>query len=244
MYIIIESYENFLNEKKDTPKGTILKDGDTLILKGEKLNIIDIDFKRGTMEVEPDNGMSYEGDFANFDCIAKSGKLIKEGSELFEGKVSYKRKYTESYPSKYAYSNNRIKSKILEAIADGFITNEEFNKILKELNANKRWVSRNSHLFSVNEEGISLSKTGKKIFYRSKSTSENVMLNPGMNVAGMGPVKFPGNAGTTTAFHGQNIGSGDVPTIIIDPKDKKNDEEEEKKRIKRLLKSKEKEDSK
>jgi hypothetical protein len=169
-------------------------------------------------------------------------EFLNEG--LFEAKVSYKRKYTESYPSKNVYSNSKVKAKILEAIADGSISNEEFNKILKELNANKRWVSRNSHLFSVNEEGITLSKTGKKIYYKTRATQEGVMLNPGMNVVGMGPVKFPGNAGTTTAFHGQNIGSGDVPVMIMDPKDSKDDEEDEKKRIKRLLKAKGKEDAK
>ncbi len=64
-------------------------------------------------------------------------------------------------------------------------------------------------------------------------TEENVGLNPGSTVIGMGPVKFPGNAGTTTQFVGQNVGSGDSPMFVLDTKSK-DDEEEEKKRIRRL----------
>jgi hypothetical protein len=63
--------------------------------------------------------------------------------------------------------------------------------------------------------------------------SEDAGLNPGMTVVGMGPVKFPGNAGTTTQFMGQNVGSGDSPMFVLDTKSK-DDEEEEKKRIKRI----------
>ncbi len=89
-----------------------------------------------------------------------------------ESKISYKRKYTESFPSKNAYTNSKIKTKLIEAIADGVLTNEEFDKILKELDANKRWVSRNSHIFKMNEEGITLSKIGKRMYEKSKSSKE------------------------------------------------------------------------
>jgi hypothetical protein len=158
-----------------------------------------------------------------------------QNGELNEKKIVHKRKYTEKFPSKHSYSNSKIKAKILEAIGDKKITKEEFNKIIQELDANKRWSSRNMHLFKMNEEGITLSKVGK-IMYEKSKLIESIMLNPGMNVIGMGPVKFPGNAGTTTAFHGQNIGSGDVPMFIADPSDKKDDTEEVKRKLKKKKK--------
>lgn len=99
-------------------------------------------------------------------------------SEINESRVTIKRRYTESHPAKNVYSNSKIKAKILEAIADGQITKDEFNKILQELNANKRWVSRNAHLFKMNEEGISLSKFGRKMFEKSKSNKLNEGHSP------------------------------------------------------------------
>ena len=49
----------------------------------------------------------------------------------------------------------------------------------------------------------------------------------------MGPVKFPGQPGTTTGFHTQTPGSGDFPAklTITNTVD---DEEKEKKRIKKI----------
>jgi hypothetical protein len=48
-----------------------------------------------------------------------------------------------------------------------------------------------------------------------ESIYNNVHLNPGMNVPGMGPVQFPGNPGTTTQFHSQAPGSGDKPFSLL-----------------------------
>jgi hypothetical protein len=70
-----------------------------------------------------------------------------------------------------------------------------------------------------------------------KVIRENVQLNPGMNVTGMGPVSMPGAPGGSSDFHNQEPGSGDAPW----PFDKEDeDEEEEKKRIQKELESKEK----
>lgn len=85
---------------------------------------------------------------------------IKEGR-----KVTLKRKYTEKYPAITAGKHAKIRNKILEAIGDdGKITQEELDNILKELSSNgKRWMRNNSKYFNVSEEGISLSKFGRRI---------------------------------------------------------------------------------
>lgn len=62
------------------------------------------------------------------------------------------------------------------------------------------------------------------IFESFKIIMENIQLNPGMNVPGMGPVELPGNPGTTTDFHNQEIGSGDVP-VPFETEDNEDDEE-------------------
>lgn len=49
----------------------------------------------------------------------------------------------------------------------------------------------------------------------NESIHNQVNLNPGMNVPGMGPVSFPGNPGTTTQFHNQATGSGDKPFSLL-----------------------------
>lgn len=67
---------------------------------------------------------------------------------------------------------------------------------------------------------------------------ENIMLNPGMNVQGMGSVTMPGSPGTNTDFHNQTPGSGDMPARGKVKDDE--EEEEEAKRIKKALSSKKK----
>lgn len=94
---------------------------------------------------------------------------------------------------------------------------------------------RNPAIFSK-DAGKTWYNVDESILGYIEACLENIMLNPGMNVTRMGPVKFPGNAGTTTAFHGQNIGSGDVPMFVIDPGETKNDEEEVKKKLKKKKK--------
>jgi len=173
----------------------------------------------------------------------KFEKLDTEVKEsVNEAREVYKRQYTDNHPAKVVNSESKIRNKILEAIADKQLTKEELNVILAELNANGRWFSRNSHLFKVNEEGkLHLSKIGSKIHSRIKVIKEesNFQLNPGMNILGMGPVKFPGAPGTSAQFHLQDPGSGDIMagSYIIDTK--KDDEEKEKKRLVKLKKAEE-----
>lgn len=90
-------------------------------------------------------------------------KKINSSEDLNEARVQYKRKYTDRYPAKTMNTNTKVRAKVLAAMADGVITEEELMGILKELNANPRWYKRNSNLFRITEEGITLSKTGKRM---------------------------------------------------------------------------------
>ena len=104
---------------------------------------------------------------------------LLESMQINEGKkVTLKRRYTENHPAITAGQHAKIRNKILEAIGDGQITQEEFDAILKELSNDKgRWARRNAKYFNVSEEGISLSKFGKRIF-NSITVNENKENKP------------------------------------------------------------------
>ena len=77
--------------------------------------------------------------------------------------ITLKRRYTENHPAVKVGKVARVRNKMLEAIADGKITQEEFNAILKEFSTDSgKWMRRNAKYFSVSEDGISLSKFGKR----------------------------------------------------------------------------------
>jgi hypothetical protein len=60
------------------------------------------------------------------------------------------------------------------------------------------WMSKYCHYHNINE-----------------STTNNVHLNPNMNINGMGAVYFPGDPGLSTAFSTQAPGSGDKPYSLL-----------------------------
>ena len=97
---------------------------------------------------------------------------LKEGK-----KVTFKRRYTENHPAMTAGAFARVRNRMLEAIADGKISQEEFNTIISELsNDSGRWLKRNARYFNVSEDGISLSKFGMRILNQIK-INENKMKN-------------------------------------------------------------------
>lgn len=106
-------------------------------------------------------------------------KHFDQSDRLNEGKkVTLKRKYTENYPAITAGKTARIRNKMLEAIADGKITQEEFDAMLSELSTNsKKWMTRNTKYFNVSEEGISLSKFGKRVLNQIKINENTEMKN-------------------------------------------------------------------
>lgn len=66
------------------------------------------------------------------------------------------------------------------------------------------------------------------MFSTYKLIREELGLNPSMNVMGMGPVSMPGNPGTTTSFHNQDIGSGDSPYYKEDGEEEDEEEDDDK----------------
>lgn len=89
-------------------------------------------------------------------------------------KIVLKRAYTDKHPSITAGKEAAVRNKILEAIADGKITQEEFNNILKEYSKDSsKWIRRNTSYFNVSEDGISLSKFGKRAL-------QQIVVNEGM----------------------------------------------------------------
>lgn len=103
--------------------------------------------------------------------------IPKLSEVLLEKKVVLKRKYTENYPAKKVSTSAKVRNHVFNAIGDGVITDEEFQKILIEINANKRWAKRNGRLFSIQEEEsvkkVSLSEYGKKIHKVTKPVNES-----------------------------------------------------------------------
>ena len=83
---------------------------------------------------------------------------------LMESKIQIKRRYTDNHPAQTSGRIAKVRNAMIEALADGILTEEEFNNILKEKSIdNKRWMRRNSKYFTVSENGIGLSKFGKRI---------------------------------------------------------------------------------
>jgi len=112
---------------------------------------------------------------------------LKEFDDVIsEKRVTVKRRYTEKHPAKNISTAARVRNSIIEAMGDGVLTEEELTKILQELKAHKRWLSRNTKLFNISEDqnGIKtygLSPYGKRV--KSKTTK----INEGLDGVAVGP---------------------------------------------------------
>jgi len=88
---------------------------------------------------------------------------LKE-SVVNERNITIKRQYTDKSPAVTVGKAAKIRNRMLEAIKDGKVSQEDFNNILKEMTTDsKRWLRRNAQCFNVSEDGITLSKTGSRI---------------------------------------------------------------------------------
>lgn len=115
---------------------------------------------------------------ANFEDFLSEGK-----------KLQIKRKYTENHPAQTVGKTANVRNAVLQAIKDGVITREEFNNILSELSADSRqWSSRNRKYFNVSEEGIKLSKWGRRILAELDETPKAAEVNEKIKVT---KDKFP-----------------------------------------------------
>ena len=102
--------------------------------------------------------------------ISIDGKQIKESEDLDESvtnearHIMVKRQYTENHPASMVGKIATVRNKVLEAIKDGKISSEQFEKIVSDFSNNsKKWTKNNSKYFTIAEDGIMLSSLGKKV---------------------------------------------------------------------------------
>lgn len=109
---------------------------------------------------------------------------------LSEGKkLQIKRKYTENHPAQTVGKTANVRNAVLQAIKDGVVTREEFNKILSELStSSSQWASRNRKYFNVSEDGVKLSKWGRRILAELDETPKAAEVNEKIKVT---KDKFP-----------------------------------------------------
>ena len=104
------------------------------------------------------------------DDIVKNINKLQE-SLINERNIVIKRQYSDKNPAVTVGKAAKVRNKMLEAIKDGKLSQEDFNNILKEMTTDsKRWLRRNAQCFNVSEDGITLSKTGSRIL-------KNVMIS-------------------------------------------------------------------
>ena len=149
--------------------------GGTAIGKGYNTLIMDLTHQGAEIRIDIEDEIVTLNDVEVND--AKSFKAALNES-VNEARIQYKRKYTENHPAKTMNANTKIRSKILSAIGDGVVTEDELKGILKELNANPRWLHHNAGLFKVTENGITLSRTGIRMSkYNTPKLNESLDYN-------------------------------------------------------------------
>jgi len=151
--------------------------------------------------------------------------LKKLDNFIVEKKVTVKRRYTEKHPAKNVSTSARVRNAILDAVADGHLTEDEVNTILSEIQAHKRWLKRNLGLFNISEDesGIkrySLSPYGHRIRKATKTETINEALKvphpkPGMKKVNMFVGRFqPFTLGHVKVFEKMYKENG-LPVVVF-----------------------------
>lgn len=169
--VMVESVAN-VNEKDDA--GTHLDNLADLVGNAKDFFAIGKELKSGKYKYDYSDSMmpmyTIKADGFKFAILNK--RYVDSGDRevgeiaigLMESKIQIKRRYTDNHPAQTSGRTARVRNAMIEALADGVLTEEEFNNILKEKSIdNKRWMKRNSKYFTVSENGIGLSKFGKRI---------------------------------------------------------------------------------
>ncbi len=138
-----------------------------------------------------DNEIGFESASDRKEALVAIQKSFDNGQNdirefgLNEGKkIVIKRQYTENNPAITAGKAAKIRNKVLEAIKDGKIPQEQFDKIVSELsNDSKRWTKNNARYFTVSEDGVSLSDFGQRIL-KGITVNEKTEKNPEIWVPG------------------------------------------------------------
>tara|TARA_B110000305_G_scaffold240664_1_gene312007 strand:- start:4718 stop:5830 length:1113 start_codon:yes stop_codon:yes gene_type:complete len=142
---------------------TVKEFGDLLALLLDEDSGLDIE--RAIIAMAPNKARVLEKQISTL--YKKLFDLTNQGfdlREVTESKIQIKRRYTDNHPAQTSGRKATVRNAMIEALADGILTEEEFNNILKEKSIdNKRWMRRNSKYFKVSEGGIGLSKFGKRI---------------------------------------------------------------------------------
>ena len=144
---------------------------------------------------------------------------------ITEKRVTVKRRYTEKHPAKNVSTAARVRNAILDAVADGHLTEDEVNTILAEIQAHKRWLKRNLGLFNISEDesGIkrySLSPYGHRIRKATKTETINEALKvphpkPGMKKVNMFVGRFqPFTLGHVKVFEKMYKENG-LPVVVF-----------------------------
>lgn len=127
--------------------------------------------------------------------------------------VTLKRRYTENHPALEAGVTARVRNKMIEAVADGKLTQEEFNSILSELSSDTgRWMRRNAKYFNVSEDGVSLSTFGRRLLKTVIITeNEHIILESTRSHVGI--IDKKGNI-TSTYVHSDGYPEG-VGAMVV-----------------------------
>lgn len=142
---------------------------------------------------------------------------------ITEKRVTVKRRYTENHPAKTVSTAARVRSTILDAVADGHLTEEEVNTILAEIKAHKRWLKRNLGLFNISEDetGVkrySLSPYGQRVRTATAPINEALKVphkKPGMKKVNMFVGRFqPFTLGHVKVFEKMYKENG-LPVVVF-----------------------------